>query len=177
MPASEAMPIATPSVVSAVRSLAWPRLRTASAAVSRQVISYPRGFAPRTPLHAFSRAAGPARFRLRQRLRRALAEAPAARRRADRVARRAALARTISPDEWSPPVDRVAIRTMRSCRHHRAVEHGDRAVRELRGERWIVRDHDDRLAVALVQFLEQRHDVARRAAVEVAGGLVGEEQV
>jgi RNA polymerase sigma factor (TIGR02999 family) len=26
---------------------------------------YPRGFAPRTPLHAFSRAAAPARFRLR----------------------------------------------------------------------------------------------------------------
>ena len=34
------------------------------------------GFAPRTSLHGLSRAASPARFRLRQRLRRDLAEAP-----------------------------------------------------------------------------------------------------
>ena len=31
MPASDAIPIDTPSVVSEVRSLAWPRLRSASA--------------------------------------------------------------------------------------------------------------------------------------------------
>src|SRR6266545_8055803 len=46
--------------------------------------SYPRGVAPRTPLHALSRAASPARFRLRQGFG-GRAEAPSARRRAVRV--------------------------------------------------------------------------------------------
>ena len=40
-----------------------------------------------------------------------------------------------------------------------------------------MRHHDDGLAVALVQLLEQRHDFARGPAVEVAGRLVGEQQV
>ena len=58
-----------------------------------------------------------------------------------------------------------------------AVEHRDGPVRVLLGERRIVRDHDDGLAVALVELLQQRHDLARRAAVEIAGRLVGEQQV
>ena len=41
MPASDAMPIDTPSVVSDVRSLAWPRFRSARPSVSRNVIARP----------------------------------------------------------------------------------------------------------------------------------------
>ena len=40
----------------------------------------------------------------------------------------------------------------------------------------IVRDHDDRLAVLAVERLQQVEDLVARLAVEVARGLVAEQQ-
>ena len=40
---------------------------------------------------------------------------------------------------------------------------------------WIVSDHDDGLAVVLVEGLEQRENFVARLAVEVAGGFVAEQ--
>src|SRR6185503_2899766 len=48
-------------------------------------------------------------------------------------------------------------------------------VRLLRGLR-IVRHHDDRLAQVVVQPLEQPEDLLGGRAVEIAGGLVGDDQ-
>ena len=48
-------------------------------------------------------------------------------------------------------------------------------AREL-GRLRVVRDHDDGLAVVAVQLPEQREDVDRRLAVEVAGRLIANEQ-
>src|SRR4029079_11344883 len=50
-----------------------------------------------------------------------------------------------------------------------------RAIGALRGAR-IVRHHDDGLAVLLVQRLEQVEDFIARLAIEIARGLVAEEQ-
>jgi len=43
------------------------------------------------------------------------------------------------------------------------------------GERQVVRDDDDRRARLAVQLVEERDDLLARGAVEVPGGLVGEE--
>jgi hypothetical protein len=45
-----------------------------------------------------------------------------------------------------------------------------------RGQR-VVRDHDDRLLELAVEQAEQVEDLAGAGAVEVAGRLVGDEQV
>src|SRR5829696_7619360 len=52
------------------------------------------------------------------------------------------------------------------------VNHATRAL----GCVWIVRDHDDRLAVVVVQRLEQAEDVVTRLPVEVACWLVAKQQ-
>ena len=45
------------------------------------------------------------------------------------------------------------------------------------GGQGVVGDHDDRLVELAVELLEQLEDLAGAGAVEVAGGLVGDEQV
>src|SRR5690349_19751437 len=51
------------------------------------------------------------------------------------------------------------------------VHQRSRRLRRVR----VMRHHDDRLAELLVQALQHRQDVARRDPVEVAGGLVGDD--
>jgi hypothetical protein len=51
----------------------------------------------------------------------------------------------------------------------------DDAMRLLRGLR-VVRHHHDRLAHFLVETREQMQDLLGRGAIEVAGGLVGDDQ-
>src|SRR6266567_4036269 len=78
--------------VTSFRPMTCPYHFETCSAVTTGVIILSRGFAPRTPLHALSLAASPARFRLRESYG-GRAEAPSARRRADRVARSLSLAR------------------------------------------------------------------------------------
>ena len=56
-----------------------------------------------------------------------------------------------------------------------AVAHDDVALR-VRGDVLFVRDHDDCYA-ALVELLKYRHDLDAGAAVEIAGGLVGQQHL
>src|SRR5260221_4792031 len=59
-------------------------------------------------------------------------------------------------------------------RAHQAVVQRDDA-RRVRGDVVLVRDHHDGLAVRLMQVGEDLHDLLARGRVEVAGGLVGQD--
>ena len=53
---------------------------------------------------------------------------------------------------------------------------GGRRVDEAQGAR-VVRDHDDRLAELVLELAQQAEDVLGVARVEVAGGLVGDDEI
>ena len=59
---------------------------------------------------------------------------------------------------------------------HLPVSQEDDPVGDRRGA-GIVRDHDDGLVLRVREFAQKRQDLGARAAVEVAGGLIGQDQL
>jgi len=59
--------------------------------------------------------------------------------------------------------------------NHLAIAHGDLAVARL-GQNRIVRNHDDGVAL-VVEVVQHLHDLTAGGGVEVAGGLVGKDNV
>ena len=60
--------------------------------------------------------------------------------------------------------------------HHQAVEYVDDAVGVL-GDRRIVRNHDQRVVVALGHLLDEAENFLARAAVQVARRFVGKDDL